>query len=266
MPFNIIVCLKAVPDPEKASSLTMDPKTKTLRRGQVPLVINPLDKNALEAGLELKELYGGKVTVLSMGPPEAADCLKEALALGADEAVLLSDPAFAGADAHATAFTLAAAVKKLEPFRLVLCGKESSDGSTNQVGPRLAQMLGIPVVTGVFAIQHSQEDRWQVKARIEFGSRTVSLMLPALLTVTRELNTPRLLSFSGIRKAQKKQVTIWSREDLGLLEEQVGLSGSPTIMDDWQPLLAKRKGQMITGTKEEIVEFLFQKMTEAGVL
>jgi len=266
MPFKIVVCLKAVPDPEKASSLTMDPKTKTLRRGQVPLVINPLDKNALEAGLQLKELFGGKVTVLSMGPPEATECLKEALALGADEAILLSDRAFAGADAHATAFTLAAAVKKLDSFHLVLCGKESSDGSTNQVGPRLAYLLEIPVVTGVFAIEHSQGERWQVKARIEFGFRTVSLTLPALLTVTRELNTPRLMSFSGIRKARKKQVETWTLKDLGLLEEQVGLLGSPTIMNDWQPLVRKRKGQIITGNKEEIVDTLLQKMMETGVL
>lgn len=266
MPLNIIVCIKAVPDPAKASHITMDPETKTLRRGQVPLVINPLDKHALEAGLKLKESYGGTVTVLSMGPPEAAESLKEALALGADDAILLSDRAFAGADAHATAFTLAAGIKRLGSFDLVLCGMESSDGSTNQVGPRIAHLLDIPVVTGVFEIQDFEAEQWRVKAKIEFGYRNVAVRLPAVLTVTRELNTPRMMSFSGIMKARKKQINTWGLEELKVPQEQVGLAGSPTIMGDWQPVANKRKGQILSGDKEEIVETLLQKMSEAGVI
>ena len=151
--FHIVVCAKAVPDPQQACNVKIDPQTKTLMRCDVPMVLNPLDKNAMEAALELKGRFDGRITILSMGPPDAAEIVKECLALGGDDGILLSDPAFGGADAYATAYTLAKAVEKLNPVDLILCGMASSDGATEWVGPEMAVFLNRPVVTMVQEIE-----------------------------------------------------------------------------------------------------------------
>jgi len=266
MSLNIAVCLKAVPDPSKSSDVTINPDTGTLQRSRVKLVINQLDKHALEAGLQLKEQFEGNVTVISMGPPEAEECLKEALALGADKAYLLCDRKFAGADAHATAFTLASAIKKIGTFDLVFCGNESSDGSTAQVGPRMAELLDLSLATAVFEISPNNSKPWEIRSKIEYGHRIISLGLPALITVTKDINTPRTMSFSGILSARKKQVVFWGIKDLEISEEKVGQKGSPTIMSNWQPSIKKRKGEIISGDKEQVIKTLIQKLSESGVL
>ena len=227
---NVVVCVKAVPDPKEADQIRIDPVTKALTRGDVPLVLNPLDKNAVEAALQIKEQHGAQVTVISMGPPEAAKIVRECLALGADQGVLLTDRAFGGADAYATAHTLAKGIEKLGIPDIVLCGMASSDGSTEWVGPMLATFLRMPVVAMVEEIVESEGKRWQVKASVDNGYRLVRVNLPAVLTVTRELNEPRALSFSGIVKARKKEIREWGMADLGVDEEGVGLKGSPTIV------------------------------------
>ena len=263
---NIIVSVKAVPDPKEACNIRIDPATKTLMRCDVPLVINPLDKNAMEAALQLKAQHDAHITVLSMGPPEAGNIVKECLALGADRGVLLSDRVFGGADAFATAWTLAQGVRKLGPFDLVLCGMASSDGSTEWVGPQMATFLGIPAVTMVKELVTCDGLVWEVKASLENGYRRVQVRLPALLTVTRELNTPRALSFSGIMRARKKEIGLWNLDQLGVSPDQVGLAGSPTIVTSMTHRDNKRQVEMLTGTRQEKAQLLLEKLVDTGLL
>jgi electron transfer flavoprotein alpha/beta subunit len=263
---RVIVCVKAVPNPKEADRIRIDPVTKTLVRVEVPLVLNSLDKNALEAALLLKEQLGAHIVALSMGPPSAANILKECLALGADQGVLLSDRAFAGADAFATAYTLAKGIEQVGSFDLILCGRASSDGSTEWVGPELATFLGIPVVSMVDEIVECGAEWWVVRASLENGYRLVRVKLPAVLTVTRELNTPRTLSFSGIIQARRKQITQWGLGDLALPEEAVGLKGSPTIVSEMTALESRRQVEMIAGTRGEKAQQLVQKLADAGVI
>ena len=263
---NVVVCVKAVPDPQEADQIRIDPVTKSLTRGDVPLVLNPLDKNAMEAALQIKEQDGAQVTAVSMGPPEAAKIVRECLALGADQGLLLSDRAFAGADAYATAFTLARGIEKLGLPDIVFCGMASSDGSTEWVGPMLATFLGLPVVAMVKEIVESSGKQWQVKTGVENGYRLVRVDLPAVLTVTRELNVPRALSFSGIVKARKKEVREWGIGELGLAEDTVGLKGSPTIVSKMAIKESRREVEMLKGTREEKIERLLKELVDAGVL
>jgi len=263
---KIVVCVKAVPDPKEACNIKIDPHTKTLLRCDVPLVINPLDKNAIEAALQLKEQSDAHISVLSMGPPEAGNIVKECLALGADQGFLLCDPAFGGADAYATAFSLAKGIEKIGAYDVVLCGMASSDGSTEWVGPEIAIFLNIPVVTMVKEIVESDKKLWRVKASIENGYRLMQVKLPAVFTVTRDLNTPRTLSFSGIIKARKKEITQWAVSDLGVPEEAVGLKGSPTIVSELSSAESKREVEMVAGTRDEKAAQLVQKFADLGVL
>ncbi len=264
--FNIVVCVKAVPDPKEADKIRIDPVTKTLTRADVPLVLNPLDKNAMEAALQLKEQVEAHITVLSMGPPQAGKMLRECLALGADQGFLLSDRAFAGADAYATAYTLAKGIEKIGSYDVVLCGMASSDGSTEWVGPELATLLGIPVVTRMKEIVEFGGEWWKVKASLENGYRLVRVKLPAMFTVTRELNMPRALSFSGIIKARKKEITQWGISELGVPEGSVGLKGSPTSVSKMETIDSRRGAEIIAGTREEKAERLIQKLADAGVI
>ena len=263
---KIVVCVKAVPDPKEADKIKIDPVTKTLPRHDIPLVINPLDRHALEAALQLKERFGANITVLSMGPPAAGNVVKESLALGAEHGILLSDPAFAGADAFATAYTLAKAVEKVGPVDVVFCGMASSDGSTEWVGPEIAAILKLPVVTMVKELVGCEGDTWQVKSKIEDGYRLVQVKLPAVFTVTRELNIPKTLSFSGIIKARSKEITQWGLGDMNLMEDAVGLKGSPTIISNLTNIEIKREVKIIEGTTEEKAERLIQKLSETGVI
>ena len=263
---KIVVCIKAVPDPKEADRIRIDPISKALVRADLPLVLNPLDKNAVEAAVQLKEQLGAHVSVLSMGPPPAANIVKECLALGADQGFLLSDRAFAGADAYATAYTLATGIKKLDSYDLILCGRASSDGSTEWVGPEIAALLNVPVVTMVKEIVECGGEWWRVRASLENGYRVVRVKLPAVLTVTRELNTPRTLSFSGIIKARRKQITQWGLDDLGISEEVVGLKGSPTVVSEMRTQENRREVEMIVGTREEMAEQLIRKLADAGVM
>jgi electron transfer flavoprotein beta subunit len=262
---RIVVCVKAVPEPKAAEGLKIDPVTKSLPRLEIPLEVNPLDRNALEVALELKAGAGAHITVISMGPPPAGDIIKECLALGADVGILLSDPAFVGADAYATAFTLAKAIEKISDIDVVLCGRASSDGATEWVGPELAIFLDMPVVTMVREFVETEGSSWQVKADIENGYRLVQAELPAVFTVTQDINTPRTLSFSGIIKSRKKEITTWGLEELDLTADIVGLKGSPTIVSNLAYVESKRECQFIEGTLEEKVDQLVNKLVEAGV-
>jgi electron transfer flavoprotein beta subunit len=263
---RFVICVKAVPEPKAAEELKIDPVTKSLSRLDIPLVINPLDRNALEAALLIKEQSAAHITVISMGPPPAGDIVKECLALGADNGILLSDPSFAGADAYATAYTLAKAIEKVAVVDVVLCGRASSDGATEWVGPELAIFLDMPVVTMVREFVESEGTSWKVKADLENGYRLVQVELPAVFTVTKDVNTPRTLSFSGIIKARKKEITTWGLDDLALPAESVGLKGSPTIVSKLTYIESKRECQIIEGTMEEKVDILINILVEAGVI
>jgi electron transfer flavoprotein beta subunit len=263
---NIVVCVKAVPDPQQACNIRIDPVTKTLMRCEVPLVLNPLDKNAMEAALQLKARFDAHVTALSMGPPDADGIVRECLALGADQGILLCDQALAGADAFATAYTLAKAIAKIGPVDVVFCGMASSDGSTEWVGPEIATFLNFPVVTMVEEIMECVDRQWKVKASLTHGYRLMQVQLPAVFTVTRELNTPRSLIFSGIIKARKKSVTRWGIADLGLSSEAVGLKGSPTIVLNMTATENKREVEFLTGTREEKAAQLLKKLVDSGVI
>ena len=263
---NVVVCVKAVPKPSIADKLKIDPVTKSLPRLDIPLAMNALDSHALEAALQLKKKYGAQVTVLCMGPPPAGNIVRECLALGADKGILLTDRAFAGADAFATAFTLATAIEKNGPVDVVFCGMASSDGATEWVGPEIATFLNLPVVTMVREILEDQGGEWTVKADFEHGYRIVKLKLPAVITVTRNLNQPKPLSFSGILKARNKEITEWDREALGLPAECIGLKGSPTYVTTMSPLESHRQVEFLEGSLQEKVERFVQILSDAGAI
>jgi len=225
---NIIVCIKQVPD---TTEVKINPETGTLIREGVPSIINPFDTYAIEEGLLLKEKFGGKVTVVSMGPPQAMEALKEAVAMGADEAVLLSDRAFAGADTWATAYALSRAIRALGEFDVILCGKQAIDGDTGQVGPGIAGQLGISQLTYVFKIREidPQAGKVVVERLLEEGREVVEAPLPALLTVVKDINQPRYPTFMGIRRATKMEIPVWAAADLPECDSGMcGLNGSPT--------------------------------------
>jgi electron transfer flavoprotein beta subunit len=259
---NIVVCLKQVPG---TTEVKINPETNTLIRQGIKNIINPFDTYALEEGVRLKEKYGGKVTVISMGPPQAIDMLKEAISLGADEAVLLSDRAFAGADTWATAYTLAGTVKKLGQVDLVICGRQSTDGDTAQVGPEMAEMLGTAFVAYVGQIEEITAGTMRVKRMIEEGHEVIQSSLPAVITVTKEINLPRLPSLRGIMKSRSAKIPTWTLQDLGLDPNKVGLNGSFTrVVKIFTPQRVK-KAEMIKGEPEAQVTCLIAKLKEGGL-
>ena len=219
-----IVCVKQVP---ASNEVRLDEKTNTIIRDGGEAVINPFDSHALEAALALKEQFGGTVAVLSMGIPAAADMLRQCVARGADEALLLTDRAFAGADTLATSYALSKGIESLGDFDLLLCGKMAVDGDTAQIGPELATRLGLPHVSDVFSLEC---DGTAVTVQRTLGGcvQTLRLPLPAVLTVTRELNVPRLPSIAGVLRAEEAEISCRSAAQVGADETQCGLKGSPT--------------------------------------
>jgi len=260
---NIVVCLKPAPDPKHWDRIQLDPVTKALQREGIASVLGPLDKRALEEGLRLKEKYGGRVAAIAMAPPAAKDNLVEALAMGADEAYLLSDRAFAGSDTWATSLVLAKGIKKLGTFDLVLCGSYSLDGSTGHVGAQLAEFLGIGNVSQVVAIERIDGGVLCTKSMMESGSRILETPLPALLTVSREINTPRFTSLLGVIEAESKPFTIWTAADLGISPQEVGFLGSPTQTGEVFMPDMKRQAEILTGEPEEMVKEIIRKIRQA---
>jgi len=260
---NIIVCVKPAPDPKRWDSIQLDPKTKTLRREGIPSVLGPLDKRALEEGLRIREKLGGKVVAMAMAPPSARDNLVESLAMGADEAVLLSDRAFAGSDTLATSLVLARGIRRSGAFDLVLCGEWSLDGSTGHVGTQLAEYLGIPSASRVAAVESLEGGTLRTRTLIEGGYRILETTLPALITVTRDINTPRFTSLLGVMEAEMKPLVIWSAAELGIRPEEVGFSGSPTQTGDVFIPEMKRKAEVLQGEPEEMVTEIIRKIRQA---
>ncbi|MCX8030494.1 MAG: electron transfer flavoprotein subunit beta/FixA family protein [Thermodesulfovibrionales bacterium] len=251
---NIIVCIKQVPD---TAEIKINPHTNTLMREGVPSIINPYDLHAIEAALQLKENKGGKVTVITMGPPQAEDALREALAMGVDEAKLISDKAFAGSDTWATAYTLSKAIEKLG-FDIILCGKQAIDGDTAQVGPEIAELLDIPHIAYVNLIKELGDDYIIVHRLMDDGYDIVQASLPVLLTVVKELNVPRLPSLKGKLIAKKASIPVITFKDLGAQEENVGLQGSPTKVKNIFAQTMKGDRKILEGDIEKQVEELLE--------
>jgi len=249
---NIVVCIKQVPDPNRFSDITLDPVTGVIKREDIPAVINPNDRNAIEAGLQIKEKFSGKVSILTMGPLQAREALEEALAMGGDDAIHLCDRAFAGADTLATARTLATAIRSFCPFDLILCGNETIDSGTSQVGPQLAEFLDISHVSNVGAINFIVEDVLQVERSLGSARIKVKVRLPALIAVNGQINQPRFPTVVGIMGVAGKALRNYGLTDLKLSPEQVGLTGSPTRLAGLFESGWKRRGEMLQGEPEQI--------------
>lgn len=253
---NIIVCIKQVPD---TAEVKINPETNTLIREGVPSIINPFDLHAIEAGLEIRDKFGGKVAVLTMGPPQAEDALKEAISMGVDEAILLTDKAFAGSDTLVTAYTLAKAIKKIGGD-LIFCGKQAIDGDTAQVGPEVAEFLGIPHIAYIKKIEEIRDGYIRVQRLMDEGYDIVESSLPVLLTVVKELNIPRLPSLKGKMAAKKAVIKKMGHPDIGAGENNLGFKGSPTQVKNIFAPKIKSDRQMIKGTPEEQVNTLVEEL------
>lgn len=250
---NIIVCIKQVPD---TTDVKINPETNTLVREGVKSIINPFDMYAIEAGVRLKEQTGGKVTVISMGPPQAEAALREAISMGADEGVLVSDRAFAGSDTWATSYTLSQAIRKCAPFDVIVCGKQASDGDTAQVGPGIATHLDIPQVTYVKKIEEIKDGVMRVERMMEEGYEVIETPIPVLLTVVKELNEPRLPSLKGMMKAKTAKIAVFGQADLNCDTQKIGLCGSPTQVVKIFAPPHREGGQMLQGDVPDIAEKL----------
>ena len=266
---NIIVCIKQVPE---TTEVRINPETNTLIRDGVKSIINPFDMYAIEEAIRLKEKFGtapggARTMVITMGPPQAEAALKEAISLGIDEGILISDRAFAGGDTWATSYTLSSAIKKIAKefgaFDLVLCGKQASDGDTAQVGPGIATFLDIPQVTYVKKIEEIKDGKAKVERMSEEGYDIVSSPLPAVFTVVKEINTPRLPGLKGMMRAKSAKITVWSAKDIGAESAKIGLSGSRTSVVKIFTPPVRSGGQMLTGETGEIVEKLAGLIKEA---
>ncbi|HEX8949000.1 MAG TPA: electron transfer flavoprotein subunit beta/FixA family protein [Dissulfurispiraceae bacterium] len=253
---DILVCIKQVPD---TAEVRINPETNTLIREGVPSIINPYDLHALEAALQIREKAGGKVTAVTMGPPQAEEALREAVSMGVDEVKLISDRAFAGADTWATSYALYKALDKLG-FDIILCGKQAIDGDTAQVGPEVAEFLNIPHISYVRKIEDVSGSGIRVQRLMDEGYDVVECPLPVLLTVVKEINTPRLPSLKGKMAAKKAAITKMDLAAIGAEEENVGLKGSPTQVRNIFAPQAKTDRKMLQGSLEEQLDTLVQEL------
>lgn len=262
---NIVVCVKQVPD---TTEVKLDPVKGTLIRDGVPSIINPDDKAALEAALCIREQAGGKVTVVSMGPPQADVALREALAMGADEAILVTDRAFGGADTWATSYTIASAIKKLD-YDLIIAGRQAIDGDTAQVGPQIAQHLGLPQVSYVENIEAVNERSIVLRRQFEDRYHIVEAQLPCLITVLSELNKPRYMSVSGVFDAYREKkvvkMTLADLEDV-IDKSNIGLGGSPTRVKQSFTKQPKGKGEKFETDADDAVRIIVEKLAEKHLI
>ncbi|MBC8383446.1 MAG: electron transfer flavoprotein subunit beta/FixA family protein [Candidatus Cloacimonetes bacterium] len=256
---NIIVCIKQVPD---TTDIKINPEDNTLIREGVESIINPFDMYALEEALRIKEAHGGAVTVISMGPPQVENALREALALGADNAILISDKKFAGSDTLATSYTLSAAIRKLGDYDIILFGKQAIDGDTAQVGPGVASHLDIPQIAFVKEIDSIEDGKIVAHRMMEDGFDVVESQLPIVLTVVKDINEPRLPSLRTKMKAKKAEIPVWTFEDLDLDEKRIGLNGSPTQVEEIYTPTLEKKTMILEGEPEEVAKKLVEYLKE----
>ncbi|MFC1926519.1 electron transfer flavoprotein subunit beta/FixA family protein [Chloroflexota bacterium] len=254
---NIVVCIKQVPG---TTEIKIDPETNTLVREGVKSIVNPFDAYALEEAVRIRERCGGKVIAISMGPPQAEEALRETITLGADEAILLSDRAFAGSDTLATSYTLSKSIARISDYGLIICGRQTLDGDTGQVGPELAERLQIPFVAYVNKVEEISEGYLRVQRMVEEGYEVIETTLPAVITVVKEINVPRLPSLRGMAKAKSIEIPVWTAQEIGADEDRVGSAGSPTWVV--KVFFPKRESnsEMLQGSPEEQVEQLVERL------
>jgi electron transfer flavoprotein beta subunit len=253
---KIIVCIKQVPD---TAEVRINPETGTLIREGVPSIINPYDMHAIEAGLQIREKVGGNITLITMGPLQAEVALRDAISMGADEAVLMTDKAFAGSDTWATSYTLSKAIEKLSAD-IIICGKQAIDGDTAQVGPEIAEFLNIPHISYVRKIEDITQNSLRVQRLMDEGYDIVESSLPVLLTVVKELNVPRLPSLKGKMAAKKAEIKKWGSPDIQAEEKNLGLKGSPTQVKNIFAPEARSDRKNFQGTPEEQVDALINEL------
>jgi len=260
---EIVVCIKQVPD---TTEVKIDPVTNTLIRQGVPSIVNPFDKNALEAALQLRDSYGGKVTVLTMGPPQAKDALKECLSIGADDAILVSDRAFGGSDTLATSYTLKAAIDKIGKVDVIFCGKQAIDGDTAQVGPEMAEHLGIAQVTYV-AKMDIDGDTARMERENEDGYEVIKVKLPVLVSVIKSSNyEPRYPTVKGAIRANRVEIPTWTAADLDVDEARLGLKGSSTQVQKIFTPPQRVQGVVINKDAREAATELLLRLVEAKIM
>ncbi len=256
---NIIVCVKQVPE---TTNVKINKDTNTIIREGNNSIINPFDLYAIEEAIRLKEAIGGNVTAISMGIPQVEELLKEVIAIGADNAVLLSDKAFAGADTLATSYTLASGIRKIGSYDLIICGRQSTDGDTAQVGPSLAEKLAIPHITCVSKIEEVSKDYIRCYRILEDGYEVVEMRLPGLITVVKEINEPRLPSILGLRKAMQAEVPIWTAKDINIDENSCGIAGSPTYVVDTFTPNHHIDNEILNGEPQELAKIVTNKLMD----
>jgi electron transfer flavoprotein beta subunit len=261
---NIVVCIKQVPG---TTQVKINPDTGTLIRDGVEAIVNPFDEFAIEEALRIKERVGNaSVKVITMGPPQAEEALKSAIAMGADEGFLISDRAFAGADTWATSYTVARGIKSLGAVDLIICGKQAIDGDTAQVGPGVAEMLGIPFVAWVRKVEEISDTNMRVERMMEDGFEVVDIPLPGLITVIKEINVPRMASLKGKMRAKKAIITKLTAESLKADGDKIGQKGSPTqVLRSFVPE-RKSGGEKILGEVPDLVNKIKQAITCLNVI
>ncbi len=261
---EIVVCIKQVPD---TTEVKIDPVKNTLIRDGVPSIVNPFDEYAVEAAVRIKEEYGGKVTVLTMGPPQAVSALRKCLAMGADEAVLVCDRAVAGADTLATSYTLAKAIEKIGKPDIIFCGKMAIDGDTAQVGPGIAEHLGLPQTTYVQKIREVSPHRLVVERVSDSGFELVSVPVPCIVTVDKAIGEPRYPSVKGSINASRAEIITWSAADIGAPPEKTGLNGSCTqVMRIFTPQITKHNEMLTAESDDALCDLLLNKLREAKIV
>ncbi|MEG1572404.1 MAG: electron transfer flavoprotein subunit beta/FixA family protein [Bacteroidales bacterium] len=259
---KIIVCIKQVPD---TTEIKLDPKTGTLIRDGVPSIMNPDDKGGLETALRLKDEYNAHITVISMGPPQAENILREALAMGVDRAILLSDRKFAGADTLATSHALAGALSTLE-YDLIIAGRQAIDGDTAQVGPQVAEFLGLPQVSYLEDLQFDGKKTFTIRKQTEEGYQRLQVDAPCLVTVLASACKARYMSVGGIMKAFAQEVEVWGADKLNVDESHLGLKGSPTKVKKAFPKGAKSAGQVYEVDDYEAATLILNKLKEKYII
>jgi electron transfer flavoprotein beta subunit len=267
---HIVCCIKQVPD---TTEVRIDPQTNTLVREGVPSIVNPYDIHGVEEAVRLKEKYGGKVTIISLGPPQAEEALRRAISFGADEAILVTDRAFAGSDTLATSYVLAQAVKRVgekEPVDLIICGKQAIDGDTAQVGPGIASRLKVPQLTYVMKVDKVDLGKREItiQRKLEGGKEVVTAKLPALLTVLKDLNELRYATLPNLIRAAQYRPAFWGKNDLEINEEKIGLKGSPTTVRKIFPPPAKERGEIIEADKDvnKVVKEIVERLLKTKII
>jgi electron transfer flavoprotein beta subunit len=260
---DIVVCIKQVPE---TTEVEFDEETGTLKREGIAAVVNPFDEYAVEEGLSLRERFGGRVKVITMGPPQAESALRDTIAMGCDEAWLATDRAFAGADTWATSYTLGLCIEKMGSHDIIICGLKTTDGDTGQVGPELAQHLGVPHVCYVNKILDVSDGKIRLTRMLDDGVETLEAPLPIVISVTKEINQPRLATLRGRLNARKAEIRQITSKDVDADPSQLGLDGSFTRVVKIFTPTPPAAGEVHEGSPEELAEKILEKLVECKVI